>query len=115
MKVYIKGYTNLEHNFFLFFFRSSVNYLILCEVQRSAKGKLYGCHGQVGRLFHKWYGRQSLLLPSYFAFDLFQSFIELNRIKKCFTLKGEIFILEEFGKITVICFFHFLIFIFFLF
>ncbi|WAR01175.1 MADD-like protein [Mya arenaria] len=25
-----------------------------------------------------------------------KSFIELNRIKKCFTLKGEIFILEEF-------------------
>ena len=40
------------------------------------------------------------ILPSYVCFQFyFQSFIELGRIKKCFTMKGGIFILEEFGKI----------------
>ena len=39
------------------------------------------------------------ILPSYVCFQFyFQSFIELGRIKKCFTMKGGIFILEEFGK-----------------
>ncbi len=32
---------------------------------------------------------------------MFQFFIELSRIKKCFTQKGGVFVLEEFGKITV--------------
>lgn len=38
---------------------------------------------------------------------MFQLFIELSRIKKCFTLKGGIFVLEEFGKTTVTLSFSF--------
>lgn len=42
---------------------------------------------------------------------MFQFFIELSRIKKCFTQKDGIFVLEEFGKITValFCFFPLLL------
>lgn len=37
------------------------------------------------------------VLDIHFAFDIFQFFVRLDHIRKCFTQKGGIFILEEFS------------------
>jgi len=47
---------------------------------------------------HLWVAVTFMLELCFFSTFSFQSFIELSRIRKCFTLKGGIFVLEEFGK-----------------
>lgn len=47
---------------------------------------------------HEWLSHLIYVRVMFFSTFSFQSFIELSRIRKCFTLKGGIFVLEEFGK-----------------
>ena len=103
----LSNFNGLFHSLFLIKLKRSVGVKGLtslvsarrCVIPRSVRDrhvKLQQIHSIIILLFS-----HNVKLLSIF---LFQYFIELGRIKKCFTQTGGIFVLEEFGKVQVCTF-----------